>query len=233
MRDPLENLTADILGPRPVGRPAKSNPLTNAERVRLHRQRRAKFPPIKRVLISCERSGIVREAFRALGIDAFSNDLEPADDGSDYHIQADTRQIIRIGWDLIITHPPCTALSVSGNPTYAEGKPKHHQRLQSIAWTTDLWNLAKKHAPRVAMENPVGVLPFTATQFIQPWQFGHGETKATGLWLHNLPPLNPTDVVEGREARIHRMSPGPDRQRLRSETYSGIAQAMADQWHRL
>jgi len=183
-----------------------------------------------RVLIACESSGRVREAFRALGHDAYSNDLLPPDDGSEFHILGDCMSSVRLGWDLIIMHPPCTALCVSGNRWYGTGAPKHADRVRSISWTMALWDCAKRHAPRVAMENPVGVLPVPASQFIHPWQFGHGEKKKTGLWLHNLPELMPTAIVSGREDRIHRMAPGPDRWKNRSITYPGIAAAMAEQW---
>ncbi len=182
-----------------------------------------------RVLVACEYSGRVRDAFIAKGHDSVSCDLLPTD-AEGPHYQADCLEIIRHGWDLIIMHPPCTALAVSGNRWYGKGMPKYGERLESVAWTVDLWEFAKSHSPKVAMENPVGVLPFKPTQYIQPWQFGHGETKKTGLWLHNLPPLTPTDIVEGREQRIWKMGPSPERAKMRSETYVGIANAMADQW---
>ena len=108
--------------------------------------------------------------------------------------------------------------------------PKHQERIDSIAWTMALWAEAKKHASMVAMENPVGVLPMKASQYIQPWQFGHGETKKTGLWLHNLPDLMPTNIVDERVQRIWKMPPSPDRWKIRSETYQGIADAMSSQW---
>ena len=183
-----------------------------------------------KVLVACETSGKVREAFRAKGHEAWSCDLLPADGLSEYHLMGDCVEYIRMGWDLVVMHPPCTALCVSGNRHYGEGKPKHQQRLDSIQWTTDLWNLAVEHSERVCMENPVGVLRFPCTQIIQPWEYGHGETKATCLWLHNLPELRPTNKVQGRGDRIHKLPPSPDRWKIRSETYSGIAQAMADQW---
>lgn len=215
-----------------------------------------------RVLVACESSGKVREAFRALGHDAWSNDILPADDGSEFHIQGDCVDVIkgrRLGtymgveffdlstadkesvnegvieedrepWDLIIMHPPCTALAVSGNRWYGKGMPKHQERIDSIKWTVDLFNMAKEYAPRVAMENPVGVIPIPVTQYIHPWQFGHGETKKTGLWLHGLPKLEPTKIVTGREQRIWKLPPSADRWKIRSETYEGIAKAMAEQW---
>ena len=191
-----------------------------------------------RVLIACEYSGKVRDAFRALGYDAWSCDLLPSDNLTDYHYTGDCWPVIAEGWDLIIMHPPCTALAVSGNRWYGKGMPKHQDRLDSIDWTMALYEHAKKHAPRVAFENPVGVLPIKPTQYIQPYQFGHPESKKTGLWLHNLPPLVPTDDVEDvwrklpkKEAqRIHMLPPSKDRWKIRSETYTGIAEAMASQW---
>ena len=191
-----------------------------------------------RVLIACEYSGRVREAFRELGHDAWSCDLLPSDNLTDYHYTGDCWPVIAEGWDLIILHPPCTALAVSGNRWYGSGMPKHQERIAAIEWTLALFEHAKNHAPKVAFENPVGVLPVKPTQYIQPYQFGHAESKKTGLWLHNLPPLVPTDNVEDvwrtlpkKEAqRIHFLPPSADRWKIRSETYKGIAEAMASQW---
>lgn len=184
-----------------------------------------------RVLVACECSGRVRRAFRGRGFDAWSNDLKPADDGSPFHIQGDcVAAIIGRRWDLIIMHPDCTALAVSGNRWYGKGMVYHQQRLDAIDWTTALWETAKENADHVAMENPVGVIPMPVTQYIQPWEYGHGETKKTGLWLHNLPTLAPTDIVEGRENRIWKMAPSATRKADRSITYLGVADAMADQW---
>ena len=191
-----------------------------------------------RVLVACEYSGKVRDSFRALGHDAWSCDLLPSDNLTDYHYTGDCWPVIEEGWDLIIMHPPCTALAVSGNRWYGSGMPKNSERLKAIEWTLALYEHAKKHAPRVALENPVGVLPIKATQYIQPYEYGHPESKKTGLWLHNLPPLVPTDNVKEKwltlpkkEAqRIHMMPPSADRWKIRSETYSGIASAMASQW---
>ena len=181
--------------------------------------------------VMCETSGKVREAFRALGHQTWSCDLLESDDDSDYHIVGDCFDVVaQCEWDLLIMHPPCTALCVSGNRHYGSGKPKHDERLESIVWTTELWLLAKEQSHAVAMENPIGVLPFPCTQVIQPWQYGHGETKATCLWLHNLPLLEPTCIVEGRDDRIHKLPPSADRWKIRSETYQGIADAMAHQW---
>lgn len=187
-----------------------------------------------KILIGCEYSGKVREAFRKLGHDAWSCDLIPADDSQEFHYQMDIEDAMYLDeWDLIIMHPPCTALCVSGNRWYGKGMPKNDERIKAVDWTVKLWNKAKKRAKMVCMENPVGVLPnllICRPQYIQPWQFGHGETKKTGLWLHNLPELKPTNIVEGRDDRIHKLPPSDDRWKIRSETYQGIADAMAEQW---
>ena len=191
------------------------------------------------VLVACEYSGVVRESFRSLGHDAWSNDLLPADDNSPNHIQSDCADAIRSRkWDLIIMHPPCTALAVSGNAWYGSGMPKHDQRLEAIRWTTKLWELATSVCDRVCMENPVGVLPFKPTQYVQPWQFGHPESKKTGLWLHGLDPIKETDNVKhifdtlpkNQQQRLHYLPPSEDRWKIRSTTYQGIASAMAQQW---
>lgn len=187
-----------------------------------------------RVLVACEYSGIVRDAFLAKGHDAWSCDLLPSETETNRHVRTDCMKIIEWGdWDLVIMHPPCTALAVSGNRWYGTGMEKNQDRIEAIGWTTKLWEVATQRYEKVCMENPVGVLPFKPTQYIQPWMFGHGETKKTGLWLHGLPKLEPTNVVEGREQRIWKMSPGPDRGKERSRFYTGIAEAMADQWGNL
>lgn len=197
----------------------------------------------KRVLVGCESSGTVREAFRACGFDAWSCDLLPADDGSEHHLEADVCTMIQVcSWDLIILHPPCTCLAVSGNRWYGSGQPKYSERLEAVEWTRGLWDLAKSQSTRVALENPVGVLHRMAgmpvTQYIQPYQFGHMEQKKTGLWLHNLPALKETKNVkaemlelpkEERE-RIWRLPPSKDHWKIRSKTFQGIADAMAKQW---
>ena len=191
-----------------------------------------------RVLVACEYSGKVREAFRALGHDAWSCDLLPSDNLTDYHYTGDCWPVIAEGWDLIIMHPPCTALAVSGNRWYGSGMPKNSERIDAIEWTLALYEHAKKHAPRVAFENPVGVLPVKPTQYVQPYEYGHPESKKTGLWLHNLPALIETSNVKDKwltlpkkEAqRIHMLPPSKDRWKIRSETYTGIAEAMASQW---
>ena len=191
-----------------------------------------------KVLVACEYSGKVREAFRALGHDAYSCDLLPADDNSPYHFQGCCIPIIEQGFKLVILHPPCTALAVSGNAWYGTGMPKNAERHRSIDWTMALFDHAKNHAPMVAMENPVGVLPIKPTQYVQPWQFGHPESKKTGLWLHNLPPLVETNNVKelydtlpkNQQQRLHYLPPSADRWKIRSETFTGIAEAMASQW---
>ena len=185
-----------------------------------------------RVLIACETSGVVRREFQAKGHDVYSCDILPAEDGETArHFREDVLDVMERGdWDLIVMHPPCTALATSGNRWYAKGKPKHSERLAAIEWTMALWTRATSICPRVAMENPVGVLPMAPTQYIHPWEHGHGEVKRTGLWLHGLPALTPSDVVEGRDPRVWRMGPSPDRWRDRSRTYAGIAHAMASQW---
>ena len=185
-----------------------------------------------RVLVACESSGEVRRAFQAMGHEAYSCDLLPADDGERfYHVQGDAFDVIRNGapWDLIIAHPPCTALAVSGNRWHAGTQG----RIDAAIFVLRMASLMEQCAKAYAIENPVGALSTLwrkPDQYIQPWQFGHGETKKTGLWLHNLPLLRPTDIVDGREQRVWRMGPSPERWKERSKTYTGIAQAMAEQW---
>jgi hypothetical protein len=185
-----------------------------------------------RVLVACEYSGAVREAFRRRGFEAWSCDLLPADDGSPFHVQGDARELLSHGWDLLIAHPPCTRLANSGV------RWLHERNLWAeLEEATDLFR-AFLDAPvaRIAVENPIphkyalGRIGERYTQIVQPWQYGHGESKATCLWLRGLPELVPTDVVEGREQRVWKLPPSPDRWKLRSTTYTGIAEAMADQW---
>lgn len=195
-----------------------------------------------RVLVACEFSGVVRRAFAARGHDAWSCDLLPAEDRSNKHIVGDARDILGDGWDLLmVAHPPCTRLTNSGVrwlsvPPPGRTKEEMWADLdEGAALFSAFWN-----APidRIAVENPVMHKYAKArivnyrdpAQSVQPWQFGHGETKRTCLWLKGLPPLVPTNIVEGREARVHRMSPGPDRWKERSRFFPGIAEAMADQW---
>ena len=181
-----------------------------------------------RVLVGCEFSGVVRRAFRALGHDAWSCDLLPAEDGSEFHIQGDVMRFLpHAAFDLMICHPPCTHLAVSGARWFRHKQKEQAEALQFVGW------LLGAPIPHIALENPVSIISShirKPDQIVQPWQFGHGETKATCLWLKNLPPLQPTNIVEGREARVHRMPPGPDRWKERSRTYEGIAAAMAEQW---
>jgi hypothetical protein len=181
-----------------------------------------------RVLIACEFSGTVRRAFRALGHDAWSCDLLPAEDGSQFHLQKDAVTVADLaGWDLMIAHPPCTHLAVSGARWFKDKKWEQGQALEFVE------ALLLAPIQYIALENPISIISSRIRkpdQIIQPWQFGHGETKATCLWLKNLPKLVPTNIVEGREARIHKMPPGPDRWKERSRTFQGIAEAMAQQW---
>lgn len=181
-----------------------------------------------KVLIACEYSGRVRDAFLALGHEAMSCDLLPTDEPGP-HYQGDVRDVINYPWDLMIAHPPCTDLSVSG-ARHFEAKRLDGRQQSSVSF---FMFLAKSDIPKIAIENPICIMSSMwkkPNQVIQPWQFGHGETKATCLWLKGLPLLQPTNIVEGRNDRIHKMSPSPDRWKLRSTTYQGIADAMADQW---
>lgn len=195
-----------------------------------------------RVLVACEFSGVVRRAFAALGHDAWSCDLLPAEDRSNRHITGDAREILNDGWDLLmVAHPPCTRLCNSGVRWLSKPPPgRTMDQMQAdlregAALFSAFWNAP---IPRIAVENPIMHRHAKAlienyaepAQTIQPWQFGHGETKGTCLWLRGLPKLTPTDIVEGRTARVHRMPPGPDRWKERSRTFAGIAAAMASQW---
>ena len=179
-----------------------------------------------RVLVACEYSGRVRDAFIARGHDAISCDLLPTDVKGP-HYQGDVFDIISDGFDLMVAHPPCTYLAVSGARWWAGRETEQNE---AAAFFMDLWN-----APinRVCIENPVGAMSKRfrpPDQYVQPWMFGHPETKKTGLWLRGLAPLMATCVVEGRHGRVHRESPGPDRWKRRSTTYTGLADAMAQQW---
>ena len=179
-----------------------------------------------RVLVACEFSGIVRDAFRDRGHFAMSCDLLPTERPGIHH-QGDVRDLLDGAWDLMIAHPPCTYLAVSG-ARWMAGRPELVE--EGLAFVRLLLDAP---IPRIALENPVSIISSRIRkpdQIIQPWQFGHGETKATCLWLKGLPKLTPTNIVDGREARVHRMPPGPDRWRERSRTFTGIAEAMADQW---
>lgn len=183
-----------------------------------------------RVLIACEYSATVRDAFRARGFDAWSCDMLPTEGDPRRHIQGDAIEATRSQhWDLLIAHPPCTHLAVSGARHFAAKQASGVQQ-DALEFVRALLDAPVRH---IALENPVSIISSRIRkpdQTIQPWQFGHGETKATCLWLKNLPKLEPTNIVEGREARVHRMPPGPDRWKERSRTFAGIAEAMADQW---
>ena len=181
---------------------------------------------MKRILVACEFSGVVRDAFARRGWDAWSCDLLPSEAPGN-HIQGDVREVLSQNWDMMICHPPCTHLAVSGARWFKDKVIEQAEALEFVRL------LLEAPIDRIALENPVSILSTRIRkpdQVIQPWQFGHGETKATCLWLKNLPKLVPTQVVDGREARVHRMPPGPDRWRERSRTFAGIADAMADQW---
>jgi site-specific DNA-cytosine methylase len=187
-----------------------------------------------RVLIACEFSGVVREAFRARGHDAWSCDLLPAEDGSKYHFEGDVMYCLDqsasempMTWDLMIAHPPCTHLAVSGARWF---KDKAKEQAEALEFVRALLNAP---IPRIALENPVSIISSRIRkpdQIIHPWQFGHGEVKATCLWLKGLPKLVPTKIVDGRHPACWLASPGPDRWKIRSRTYEGIARAMAEQW---
>lgn len=179
-----------------------------------------------KVLIACEYSGVVREAFAKLGVEAMSCDLLPTEQAG-WHYTGDVMNIINDGWDLMIAHPPCTHLAVSGARWF---KYKQKEQEEALSFVKKLMDAPIKH---IAIENPISIISSKIRkpdQIIQPWQFGHGETKATCLWLKNLPKLKHTKIVEGRENRVWKLPPSPDRWKLRSKTYQGIADAMAEQW---
>lgn len=180
-----------------------------------------------RVLVACEFSGVVRDAFARRGHDAWSCDILPTEKPGN-HYQCDLFSILPGDWDIVIAHPPCTCLTVSGNRWYAGTQ----QRTDAIQFVERIWKLPLK---RLCIENPVGVLSTQSnlgkpSQYIEPWMFGHDETKRTGLWLRGLPPLMATVIETTREQRIWKMSPSATRAMNRSRTYPGIADAMASQW---
>lgn len=190
-----------------------------------------------KVGVLCECSGTVRDAFLAAGHYAMSCDILPTDKPGP-HYQGDALDFIDRGWDLIIAHPPCTYLCNSGvRWLYNKDGSKNIDRWDKMVKAANFFR-SILHYPvlKMAVENPImhkyakEIIGRGQDQIIQPWQFGHGETKATCLWIKALPNLKPTNIVEGREARIHKMPPGPDRAKMRSKTYQGIADAMADQW---
>jgi hypothetical protein len=178
-------------------------------------------------LVACEFSGIVRDAFRAHGHDFWSCDLLPCEGDNQFHIQKNVLEILRDGWDIMIAHPPCTYLAVSGARWFKDRKPEQQWALGLVR------RLLNAPIQKIALENPISVISSQIRkpdQIIQPWQFGQGETKATCLWLKNLPRLVPTKIVDGRCPRVHYASPSPNRWKERSRTIPGIAKAMADQW---
>lgn len=183
-----------------------------------------------KVLVACEESQTVTIELRKLGHEAYSCDIEPHSGGHpEWHLRQDVLPLLREKWDMIIAFPPCTHLAVSG-ARYFEQKRKDGRQQQGIDFFMAFTDL---DCPRVAIENPIGVMSSLyrkPDQIIQPWQFGHGETKATCLWLKGLPKLTPPQIVEGREQRVWKMPPGPERAKMRSRTYVGIAKAMAEQW---
>lgn len=183
-----------------------------------------------RLLVACEFSGVVREAFRKRGHDAVSCDLIPSEtEGPHYSVPI--QMVPRLdSYDLVIAFPPCTHLSVSGARWFKDKQPEQKAAIEFFVWLSALSN------ERIAIENPIGIMSTRyrkPDQIIQPWQFGHGETKATCLWLKNLPKLQPTNIVEGRKPRVHHEPPSADRWKNRSRTYQGIAEAMAEQWGKL
>jgi site-specific DNA-cytosine methylase len=184
-----------------------------------------------RVLVACEESQTVTKAFRERGHEAYSCDLQPCSGGHpEWHIQDDVLEVIDDGWDMIIAFPPCTHLAVSGARWFKEKQADGRQQ-QGIDLFMNFTDVLT--CPKIVIENPIGIMSThyrKPDQIIQPWQFGHGETKATCLWLKGLPLLKPTEVVKGREQRIWKMAPSPERAKMRSKTYEGIARAMAKQW---
>ena len=189
--------------------------------------------PVVRVLVACEFSGTVRDAFTAAGAYAMSCDLLPSEKPGP-HYQGDVRDVLdaydgirKPRFDIMIAHPPCTHLAVSGARWFKEKASEQAEALEFVRM------LMAAPIERIAIENPVSIISSRIRkpdQIIQPWQFGHGETKATCLWLKNLPKLVPSRIVEGREGKVWKMPPGPNRWRERSRTYPGIAEAMAAQW---
>lgn len=179
-----------------------------------------------KILIGCECSGVVRDAFTRLGHDAWSCDIQPTD-APGKHFQCDIFEVIDMGWDMAIFHPPCTHLAVSGARWFKDKIVEQAEALEFVR------RLMRCKIPRWALENPVSIISTRIRKpdcILQPWMFGHGEQKGTCLWLRNLPPLRPTNIVDGREQKVWKMGPSPDRAKKRSVTYAGIGAAMADQW---
>ena len=194
-----------------------------------------------KILIACEESQVVCKAFRKRGHEAYSCDMQSCSGGQPrWHIQGDVLDYLCAGWDMMIAHPPCTYLTVSANKWYKDqperksgalvGQSRRDAREEAIRFVMELSNAPIK---KKAIENPIGIMSSRfrkPDQIIQPWQFGHGETKATCLWLDGLAKLIPSNIVEGREQRLHKLPPSADRSKLRSKTFPGIAEAMAELW---
>mgnify|MGYP002529935621 FL=1 len=183
-----------------------------------------------KILVACEESQAVTIELRRIGHEAYSCDIEPCSGGHpEWHLQVDALELLKMKWDMILAFPPCTHLAVSG-ARYFEQKRKDGRQQAAIDF---FMRFANSDCPRIAIENPVGIMSTVwkkPDQIIQPWQFGHGETKKTCLWLKGLPPLISTEIVEGREQRIWKMPPSEDRAKNRAKTFPGIARAMAEQW---
>ena len=180
------------------------------------------------ILIACEFSGIVRDAFIAKGHNAVSCDLEQTERLGPHRVENVKYDMLYDDWDLMIAHPPCTYLSISGARWW---KDRQTEQKEAIGFFMSLVNAPIE---RICIENPVGIMSTVyrkPNQYIQPWEHGHGETKKTGLWLKNLPKLKPSNIVDGRKPKIHYEPPGPNRSKNRSRTYQGIADAMAEQWN--
>lgn len=199
---------------------------------------------MKRILFGCEESQAATIEFRKLGFEAFSCDQQECSGGyPEWHLKMDVFEAIKMGWDMAVFFPPCTYLTISANKWYADQPPRksgtlvglerRNARIKAIDFFMRLYN---SDIPRIGIENPIGVMSTVfrkPDQVLQPWMFGHGETKATCLWLKNLPNLEPTNIVEGREQRLHRLPKTEDRAKLRSKTFPGIAKAMAEQWSKV
>ena len=183
-----------------------------------------------KILVACEESQAVTIELRRLGHEAYSCDVQPCSGGHpEWHLQVDALELLKMKWDMILAFPPCTHLAVSG-ARYFEQKRKDGRQQAAIDF---FMQFANADCSKIAIENPVGIMSTyyrKPDQIIQPWQFGHGETKKTCLWLKGLPPLISTEIVEGREQRIWKMPPSEDRAKNRAKTFPGIARAMAEQW---
>ena len=183
-----------------------------------------------KILIACEESQAVTIELRKLGHEAYSCDIQECSGGHpEWHLQCDALELLKMRWDMVIAFPPCTDLAVSGARWFPE-KIKNGSQQRSIEF---FMKFANCECDKIAIENPIGIMSSVwrkPDQIVQPWMFGHGETKATCLWLKNLPTLKPTNIVSGREPKVWKMAPGPDRAKMRAKTYTGIARAMAEQW---